>query len=89
MGLEIEYTGDDGRKYNSLEEMMKAETEKLLDDRVIAIERAVSSQRCSLHGQNASAVVRRSGDQISFDITGCCDTLAEAAHQAAATAAAQ
>jgi hypothetical protein len=82
MGLEIEYTGDDGRKYESLAEMLQAEGSKLIDDTMTEVQRAIEAQRCPLHGRGPSATMTRSGDRISFEIEGCCDDLVERAQRA-------
>jgi hypothetical protein len=83
MGLEIEYTGEDGRKYDSLEEMLAADVEKILTDQVAAIERAVTSTRCSVHDQKATVSVSRTGEGLSFKIDGCCEELCARAERAA------
>jgi hypothetical protein len=86
MSLEIEYTGDDGRKYNSLEEMLAADVEKILSDQAAAIERAVTSTHCPVHDQNARVSVSRTGEGLSFKIEGCCDELCARAERAASAA---
>lgn len=86
MGVTLEFTGADGRKYPDFAAMMKAETDKVFGDLVSGVERAVSAQRCAVHGQTASVSVRRSADKISFDITGCCDALVQRAERAAEAA---
>lgn len=55
MDLEIEYTGSDGKKYNSLSDMMGAEVTNLVDDHVAAVERAIANERCGVHGERATA----------------------------------
>jgi hypothetical protein len=82
MGLEIEYTGDDGRKYGSLSEMLEAEGNKLIGDTMSEVQRAIEAQRCPVHGGTATATMTRQGDQISFSIEGCCDELVERAQRA-------
>lgn len=82
MGLEIEYTGDDGRKYGSLAEMLDAEGNKLIDEAMAEVRRSIEAQRCAVHGGRPSATVTRRGDQISFEIEGCCDDLVERAQRA-------
>jgi hypothetical protein len=82
MGLEIEYTGDDGKKYASLSEMLEAEASKVVDQTMSEVQRAIEAQRCPVHGGSATATMTRRGDQISFSITGCCDDLVERAERA-------
>jgi hypothetical protein len=86
VGLEIEFTGDDGRKYNSLEEMLAADVEKILADNESAIERAVTSTRCPTHNKTASVTFSRTGEGFSFKIDGCCDELCASAERAASSA---
>jgi nitrous oxide reductase len=87
MSLKMEYTGDDGRKYASLAEMMQAEADKVIAEQLAAIERAITAQSCPVHGGSASVVVTRTGDQVSYKIDACCEELAERAQEAGAAAA--
>ena len=86
MSLKIEYNDDDGRKYNSIAEMLAAEVEKALGDNESAIERAVTSTCCSIHNQAASVTFSRTDEGFDFIISGCCDKLRASAEAAANSA---
>jgi hypothetical protein len=86
MGLEIEYTDSRGRKHRDMAGMLDAEFERVVDDELAGVKRAIESQRCQVHGEHATATLNRSGDQISFDISGCCEELVERAQAAASNA---
>lgn len=86
MGLEIKITGSDGRRFNSIGEMVGAEGKSWVDDRVAAVQRAVSSQTCPIHGERPTVRVRRSGDETRFEFGACCEDLRDRAQQAADTA---
>jgi hypothetical protein len=83
MALEMRITGSDGRRYDSLAEMIEAEGRALIDQHINRVERAIRAQRCGVHGKSATTKVRRTGDRYSFDISGCCDALIERAQAAA------
>lgn len=86
MGLEIEYTDSRGRKHGDMAGMLDAEVGRVVDDQLAVIKRAIESQRCEVHGEHATASLNRSGGQISFDISGCCDELVKRAQAAASNA---
>ncbi len=83
MGFEIKATGSDGRRYNSMADMLEAEGKRLIDDHVSAVERAIRSQRCPVHGEYAKAARQRTSRGVDFKISGCCDDLVERAQAAA------
>jgi len=86
MGIDIKYTGSDGRRHNNLGEMMEAEVGSLLDDVAANVRRAVSAQRCPVHGKTASVAVGRGANGINYSISGCCDALTARAERAAQAA---
>lgn len=84
MGFEMEITGSDGRRHKSLTDMVEAEAGRLVGDHLGRMERAITSQRCSRHGQHARVTRRKTAVGYSFAISGCCDDLVERAQSAAA-----
>jgi hypothetical protein len=83
MGLEVEITGSDGRRYNSLADMVEAEGKALIEGKVSAIRSAIAAQRCSVHNVSATSDVHRVGDRVEFAITACCEELRDRAQTAA------
>jgi hypothetical protein len=86
MGLNIEYTDSQGRKHRDMAGMLNADFERVVDDQLAEIKRVIESQRCEIHGKNATATLNRSAGNISFDINGCCEELVERAQAAASNA---
>lgn len=86
MGLDIEYTDSTGRKHKDMAGMLGADFERVVDDQLAEIKRAIESQRCAIHGEHATATLNRSAGNISFDINGCCEELVERAQAAASNA---
>ena len=83
MGFEVKITGSDGRRYNSLADMVQAEGEQLIDDKKAAIERAIRDEYCSTHGQHPSVRVSQTGGTTRYEISACCEDLRDRAQQAA------
>lgn len=86
MPIKLEFTEDDGQRYNSLGDMVTGETEKMIATTISEIERAIASQRCNVHRQNATAQVERTADGWRFNIETCCDDLLAQAERAVASA---
>jgi len=82
MSLKIEYKDSRGRKHTDMAGLLDAETERIVDDHLAAMKRAMESQRCGLHGEHPAVSLNRVAGKASFDITGCCDTLIERAEAA-------
>jgi hypothetical protein len=83
MGLEITYTGSDGRRHNDMAGLLKAEMQKIVDDHLDRIESALAMQRCEIHGERPLVNRNRTSDGAEFTITGCCDDLVAKAQAAA------
>lgn len=86
MGFDIEYTDSRGRKHSDLAGMLDAELERVVDDQLAEIKQVIERQRCEVHGEHATATLKRSAGGISFDINGCCEELVERAQAAAGNA---
>jgi len=86
MGLKIEYKDGQGRRHPDMVGMLDAETERIVDDHLGAMKRAMESQRCELHGEHPSVSLNKVAGRASFDITGCCEALIEKAEAAASDA---
>jgi hypothetical protein len=86
MGLELNIKGSDGRRYESLAEMIQSEGEQLISDQEAAVERAIKSQVCSVHGEHPSVVRRATSEGTRLEISACCDDLLGRAQRAAGSA---
>jgi hypothetical protein len=82
MGLRIEYRDNKGRKHNSLDSMVKAEMDKLVNEAARNVERVVGAQRCPIHGKTPSISITKHREGFSYTIDGCCDELVRRAEAA-------
>jgi hypothetical protein len=83
MSLKIEYKTSHGQKHPDMAGMLDAETERIVDDHLGAMRRAMKAQRCEIHGEYPAVSLNKVAGKASFDITGCCEELIEKAEAAA------
>ncbi len=83
MGFEMKITGSDGKRYDSMADMIEAEGKQMMDDHTAAVEGVIERERCPVHGESATVTRERRSDGIGFKIEGCCDQLVEQAQAAA------
>ncbi|HET8955570.1 MAG TPA: hypothetical protein VFN18_07920 [Solirubrobacterales bacterium] len=84
MGFEMEFRDNRGRKHNSLESLVEAEKDKLVDEAARNVEDIVRAQRCPVHGQSPSISIRKGSDGFNYSINGCCDECVKEAEAAIA-----
>lgn len=84
MGVDIEYTDGKGRKHKDIAAMFEADVQSVIDAHLESVRGAIEVERCEVHGESPSVAVSRNGEDVSFEITGCCDELVERAQEAAA-----
>jgi hypothetical protein len=83
MGIDIKITDSQGRRHSDMAGMLKSETDRIVDDHLQAMRRAIESVRCDIHGERATVTFSKSAGKATFNISGCCDELVEKAEAAA------
>lgn len=79
MGLEWKMNPGDPQ----LKAMIEADLKRRIAESKKDVERAVQQEVCATHGKRATVQVKQSGTRATFDISACCDELAERALAAA------